>query len=164
MTITLRPLHAGDIPRIVALNDAAYPAVPITPTADMAALLATADFTLAAIDEAEALLGFVIGMRPGSSYESENYRYFESRGGDYLYIDRIVIDEASRGVGVGRMLYAAVFDLARSEGRLEVTCEVNVEPPNPVSLAFHARMGFERVGEQPTKGGSVTVALLAAAV
>jgi predicted GNAT superfamily acetyltransferase len=43
-----------------------------------------------------------------------------------------------------------------------VTCEVNLDPPNPESLAFHARLGFARVGEQETKGGSVTVALLAA--
>jgi hypothetical protein len=31
-------------------------------------------------------------------------------------------------------------------------------------LVFHARLGFERVGEQATKGGSVTVALLAAPI
>ena len=45
-----------------------------------------------------------------------------------------------------------------------MTCEVNIEPPNPASLAFHARMGFDRVGEQSTKGGEVVVALLAAPV
>ena len=41
-----------------------------------------------------------------------------------------------------------------------MTCEVNLEPPNPESLAFHDRLGFGRVGEQATKGGSVVVALL----
>lgn len=156
-------LTADDIPHLVQLNDAAYPAVPITSADEMAALLATAGFTLAARDGG-TLIGFVIGMRPGAGYSSENYRFFDARSSDFLYVDRIVIDASRRGVGTGRGLYEAVFALAREEGLREVTCEVNLDPPNPESLAFHARMGFERVGEQETKNGSVTVALLAAAV
>ena len=110
------------------------------------------------------LIGFVIGMRSGADYSSENYRFFEARSSDFLYVDRIVIDGSRRGAGTGRALYEAVFQLARDEGQREVTCEVNLDPPNPESLAFHARMGFQRVGEQETKNGSVTVVLLAAAV
>ena len=45
-----------------------------------------------------------------------------------------------------------------------MTAEVNVDPPNPVSSAFHESMGFAEVGRQQTYGGSVTVALLAAPV
>ncbi|MHC5795713.1 GNAT family N-acetyltransferase [Lacisediminihabitans sp. FW035] len=156
-------LTADDTPRLVELNDSAYPAVPITSAEEMAALLAIAGFTFAARHDG-TLIGFVIGMRPGAGYSSENYRFFEARGSDFLYVDRIVIDSSRRGVGTGRALYEAVFALAREEGFHEVTCEVNLDPPNPESLAFHARLGFERVGEQETKNGSVTVALLAAAV
>jgi predicted GNAT superfamily acetyltransferase len=152
-----------DIPRLVELNDAASPAVPITSESEMAGLLDAAGFTLAARD-GETLIGFVIGMRARADYASENYRFFNARGSDFLYVDRIVIDGARRGAGTGRALYTAVFELARDEGLGEVTCEVNLDPPNPGSLAFHARLGFERIGEQETKGGSVTVALLAAVV
>jgi hypothetical protein len=159
---SLRPIAPSDVARIVELNNAAAPAVPITPAEHMTQLLGQADLTFAVADETDALLGFLIGFRPGSAYASENYRYFAERGTDFLYIDRIVIDEKRRGAGVGRRLYTEVFDLARAEGRAEVTCEVNTDPPNPESLAFHARLGFERVGEQSTKGGTVTVALLAA--
>lgn len=156
-------LTPSDIPRLVELNDAAAPAVPITSSTDMAALLDSAGFTLAARD-GDALIGFVIGMRAGAAYASENYRFFDARSSDFLYVDRIVVDGARRGAGTGRALYETVFDLARSSGLREVTCEVNLDPPNPESLAFHARMGFRRIGEQETKNGSVTVALLAAAV
>lgn len=162
MTTSLRPIATSDIPRIVELNNAAAPAVPITPAEQMTELLGQADLTYAVVDAADELLGFLIGFRPGSAYASENYRYFDERGTDFLYIDRIVIDEERRGLGVGRTLYTEVFDLARAEGRAEVTCEVNTDPPNPESLAFHARLGFERIGEQSTKAGTVTVALLAA--
>lgn len=156
-------LTLADIPRLVELNDAASPAVPITSAADMASLLAVAGFTLAARHEGQ-LVGFLIGMRAGAEYASENFRFFTARSSDFLYIDRIVIDASRRGAGTGRALYEAVLQRARAEGVSEVTCEVNLDPPNPESLAFHARMGFERVGEQETKNGSVTVALLAATV
>jgi predicted GNAT superfamily acetyltransferase len=162
----LRPIESDDVPAIVLLNDAAYPAVPITSESEMDDLLAVAGFTFAVIDEDEDddLVAFLIGLKPGASYASENYRFFESRGGDFLYVDRIVVAEESRGQRVGQLLYDAVFDLARAEGMSEVTCEVNLDPPNPGSLAFHARLGFERVGEQKTKGGAYTVALLAAEI
>lgn len=156
-------LSAADIPRLVELNDAASPAVPITSQTEMAALLDSAGFTLAA-REGDTIIGFVIGMRPGAQYSSENYRFFDERSSDFLYVDRIVIDDTRRGAGIGRALYGAVFGLAREEGLREVTCEVNLDPPNPESLAFHARLGFDRVREQATKDGSVTVALLAAEV
>jgi len=162
----LRALTAADAPRITDLNNAAVPAVPEMTEHDLDALRDMADVALAVIDEQQPdrVLGFVLAMHPGSPYESENYRWFERRGGDGLYVDRIVVDAALRGRGLGQVLYARVFAAAEHEGRAEVTCEVNVDPPNPGSLAFHARLGFAEVGRQSTKGGSVVVALLAAPV
>ena len=163
-SITLRDLEPADLPRILELNDAAHPAVTILSAEEMTALLRIAGYTFAAVDESGRLVGFVIGMLPGADYGSENYRFFEERGVDSLYLDRIVVDEGLRGQRIGRLLYDAVFALAREQGRAEVTCEVNLDPPNPGSLRFHERLGFRRVGQQRTKGGSITVALLAAPV
>ncbi len=53
-----------------------------------------------------------------------------------------------------------MFDLARADGAPRVTCEVNVDPPNPVSMAFHHASAFVEVGRQVNYGGAVTVALL----
>ncbi|HEY9498802.1 MAG TPA: GNAT family N-acetyltransferase [Terrimesophilobacter sp.] len=155
----LRTLVRSDVPVIMALNNAATPAVPVMTDQEMTALLDASDFGFAAVTPTE-LLGFVVGFRPGSDYASVNYRYFEDRGTDHLYIDRIVVDETARGMRVGQTLYNRVFRLAIAEGRAEITCEVNVEPPNPGSLAFHARLGFSEVGRQPTDHGK-TVALFA---
>lgn len=167
MSIELRPLEAADIPVVVELNNAAYPAVPIFDAQQMADLVALAAQAIVAEREG-AVIGFLVTIGPDSAYDSENYVFFTERaaasGTGCLYIDRIVIGEQARGAGLGRRLYETVFTLAADEGLAEVTCEVNIEPPNPESLAFHARMGFERVGEQSTKGGAFVVALLAAPV
>ncbi len=134
---------------------------------ELGALIAAADHAYG-IDDADEpgapLIGIVIAMVPGRQYSSENYRYFSGRSSSFLYIDRIVVDASVRGVGLGRTLYQRAFELARDAGFAEVTCEVNVVPPNPESMAFHSRMGFVEVGRQRTKGGSVEVALLAAPV
>jgi uncharacterized protein len=94
-------------------------------------------------------------------YASENYRWFEARGVDHLYVDRVVVAPHARRRGVAGMLYDAVEEAARAGGRLEVTCEVNVRPRNDASLAFHAARGYVEVGRQETDGGSKTVAMLA---
>ena len=159
----LRPLTGEDAPALVALNDAAHPAVPITTAEEMRGLLALAALALG-LERDGALLGFVIAMHPGADYASENYRWFEARGTGHVYVDRIVVAESERGRGLGPVLYDAVFAEARRLRHPEVTCEVNLDPPNPGSLAFHSRLGFAQVGTQATKGGSVVVALLAAPV
>ncbi len=161
-SVHLRPLRPSDYGRVVDLNNAAFPAVPNADVAELTRLAGYAGLALVAEHES-AIVGFLLAMDPGADYESENYRFFAQRGPS-LYIDRIVVDGHIRGAGVGRALYDAVFAKAKADGRPEVTCEVNLQPPNPQSLAFHERMGFARVGEQHTKGGAYTVALLAAPV
>jgi uncharacterized protein len=157
----VRPLVVADAAALQPLNDAAAPAVPVTPARELASLIALSSLALG-VERDGQLVGFVLAIAPGAAYESENYRFFESREVDHLYVDRIVIAESERGRGLGAILYDAVFDTAREQGRTEVTCEVNLDPPNPGSMAFHRRRGFRELGSQPTKGGTVTVALLSA--
>ncbi|MES1211972.1 MAG: GNAT family N-acetyltransferase [Leifsonia sp.] len=162
----LRPYRERDLDSLVAINDAAYPAVPITPAAELAELIGMGSIVLVVDDGAPS--GFVIGMPPGLGYQSENYLFFSARAGErgstFVYVDRIVLAAHLRGRGLGPVLYDAVFAEARRAGATEVLCEVNIEPPNPGSLAFHSRLGFVEVGRQRTKGGANLVALLAAPV
>ena len=48
--------------------------------------------------------------------------------------------------GLARALYADAFAAARAAGAPVVCCEVNVDPPNPGSDAFHAALDFVEVG------------------
>ncbi|WP_456826419.1 GNAT family N-acetyltransferase [Cellulomonas sp. P5_E12] len=157
--LTLRRVAASDLPALAELNDAAVPAVNALGLEGLTAHVPVCDLALVAeIDGVAA--GFVLALAPGAEYASENYRWFSTHVPGSLYVDRIVVAPDAHGRGIGRSLYAAVEDRARELGLGVVTCEVNLEPPNPQSLAFHERLGFQRVGEQATKGGSVVVALL----
>ncbi len=153
----LRELTVLDVPDMLVLNNESVPAVPESTEAELSELLRVSTFGYAAVSGDE-FLGFVVGFEPGVDYASPNYRYFENRGTDHLYVDRIVVAEAARGMRVGQTLYNRVVDLAVDQGRTEVTCEVNIEPPNPASLAFHSRLGFSEVDRQNT--GYATVSLL----
>jgi predicted GNAT superfamily acetyltransferase len=156
-----RPITADDVPALAELNDAAVPAVNELGADGLSEHVPGCDVALVVPDDDGAPLAFVLGVAPGADYASENYRWFAEHRPGSLYVDRIVVAPHAHGRGLGRTLYVAVAQRARELGLGEITCEVNLEPPNPQSLAFHARLGFERVGELVTKGGSVRVALLA---
>jgi len=84
-------------------------------------------------------------MAPGSEYDSDNYRWHAQRFDDaFYYLDRIVIAEEMRRRGLAGFVYDAMEDVARRFGRM--TLEVNVDPPNHGSLAFHERRGYVEVG------------------
>ena len=99
----------------------------------------------------------LVAVEPGTTYNSTNYKWFDDRSDDFIYVDRIVVAPAVKGQGVGRALYerlaAAYVGTAR-----QMTCEVNIDPPNESSMAFHRRMGFGQVGTK--LDGSKTVSLM----
>lgn len=159
----IRPLVGDDIEAITILNNAAYPAVPRTTVDEMAEFIDVCDWCMV-VEDADDVVGFVLAVEPGKNYDSENYRFFESRGFPHFYIDRVVLGEGARGKGLGKRLYGELFEEAKNRGYSRITCEVNLKPENHVSLAFHHTMGFVGVGVQDTKGGEVRVQLLEAVV
>jgi uncharacterized protein len=156
-----RPITPADVPALARLNDAAVPAVNELGPDGLAAHVPGCAVALVVPDDDGLPLAFVLAVAPGADYASENYRWFSANRPGSLYVDRIVVAPHAHGRGLGRTLYAAVTQQARELGLGEITCEVNLEPPNPQSLGFHARLGFVQVGELVTKGGTVRVALLA---
>lgn len=161
ISLALRPVRGPDISRLVELNNDAAPAVPLETQESMAALLEVSAWAALVEGPEHKPIAAVITVATGADYASENYEYFERRFNHHLYIDRVFVDRDHRSAGIGKMLYRAVEDEARRRGATVVTCEVNLEPPNPKSLAFHHREGFQDLDTQATKGGSVVVQLLA---
>lgn len=103
--------------------------------------------------------GFMMVLRDGEAYDGVNYRWFEARYENFLYIDRVVVSPKFHRMGLGKALYQAVFTHAKAMGASYVTAEVNAIPPNHTSLSFHKACGFQEVGtlEAPDKHKTVSM-------
>jgi hypothetical protein len=101
------------------------------------------------------VIGFMLGFTDGAAYDSVNYRWFASRFKRFLYIDRMVVGPSSRECGVGRAFHAASEEHAVATGLVWIVGEIDLDPPNPVSLSFHERLGFVEVGRQALSSGKV---------
>lgn len=157
--IVLRTMTAADFAGVAALNQSEVPKVTPIDEAELAALVGVCELALVA-ERAGRLAGFVLVLGPGVAYRSMNYQFFERRGGAFVYVDRIAVAAEHRRAGVAAALYDAVAEHARSTGRVEIACEVNVRPPNPPSLAFHLGREFVEVGRQDVAEGRYRVAYL----
>ena len=99
-------------------------------------------------------VGFVICFRENLEYESLNYKFFNETKQKFLYIDRVVIKSDYRRMGIGTHVYRYIDGIAAKES-LPICCEVNSIPLNQISLNFHSKNGFIKVGERKFKDHSV---------
>lgn len=161
--VKVRDAHATDFDAILSLNEASVSLLsPLTPHR-LAALHALA--ALHRVAEREGVVvGFLLAFREVADYDSPNYRWFAERYQLFLYVDRVVVADAARGHGVGTLLYRDMFEFAAASAVDLVTCEFDVDPPNPASERFHARFGFREVGRQWVADGRKQVSLQVAPV
>ncbi|MDB5498715.1 MAG: family N-acetyltransferase [Phenylobacterium sp.] len=115
-------------------------------------------FVAKRIGDADALL---LAFDQDADYDGPNFLWFRSRYRRFVYVDRIVVASHARGRGHARRLYVDLFEQALQAGHDRVVCEVNSNPPNPASDAFHADLGFTEVGTGSLDGGRKTVSYLA---
>lgn len=100
---------------------------------------------------------FLLAFDQDADYDSPNFLWFKSRYRRFVYVDRIAVAPEVRGRGHARTLYDDLFARAARAGHDRVVCEVNSEPPNPASDAFHAALGFVEIGTAVIHGGAKTV-------
>jgi predicted GNAT superfamily acetyltransferase len=150
-----RALTLDDIPRMVEINEQGLPGTGKVTQEEMADLLQLSELALG-LDNETGLAGFVLCLLPGTRYGSLNYAWFNQRFDQFLYVDRIAVAEEARNDGIGSSLYQSVVTYAH---RLDcpVTAEVSLRPPNPGSVRFHARHGFDEVGVFETGEKAVTM-------
>jgi predicted GNAT superfamily acetyltransferase len=103
---------------------------------------------------------FLLAFDQDTSYDSPNFLWFRARYPRFVYVDRIVVASSARGRGCARRLYDDLFEHAVRIGHDRVVCEVNQNPPNPASDAFHAALGFAEVGSADVYDDSRTVRYL----
>ncbi|WP_353062882.1 GNAT family N-acetyltransferase [Tunturibacter psychrotolerans] len=100
---------------------------------------------------------FLIALDHTAPYQNPNFAWFKRAYQSFVYIDRVIVAESARGHGIARLLYEDLFAAAPRAGIHRIVCEVNLEPPNPASDAFHLAMGFEKVGQAVLYNGAKTV-------
>lgn len=149
---------AADYPDILALNESALPHVNRISADDLGGFAEQSCY-FRIVRDGEMLAGFLLAFSQGALYYSPNFIWFRDRYPRFVYIDRIVVASSHRRLGVGRLLYADLEDVASAQAP-DLTCEVNLVPPNPGSFAFHERSGFVEVGRQHTDGGQKLVCLM----
>jgi predicted GNAT superfamily acetyltransferase len=103
---------------------------------------------------------FLLAFDQDARYDSPNFLWFRARCPRFVYVDRIVVASSARGRGCARRLYDDLFEHAVRIGHDRVVCEVNQQPPNPASDAFHAALGFVEVGIASVYNGKRTVRYL----
>jgi predicted GNAT superfamily acetyltransferase len=152
-THVIRPINPLDLPRVLELNEANVPAVGSLDIDRLGAIVAECPIALV-LEVDDTIVGFCLVLGAGASYDSVNYRWFAERYDDHMYLDRVAFDSEYQGRGLGTLVYAEVDRLLGSfEGVKRLTLEINFEPPNDQSLAFHSRQGFVEVGQQDTPYG-----------
>jgi hypothetical protein len=156
----IRDATADDFAAILALN---ADSVRFTSPLDMARLrhLHAQAAYHRVVEYGGRVAAFLLVLREGADYDSPNYRWFAQRYPRFLYVDRIVVAAGARGLGFGVQLYEDVIAFAAGTDAGRLTCEFDVDPPNPASAAFHRRFGFHEVGTQWIGDGKKQVSLQA---
>lgn len=161
--ITLRDLTPEDCARIVELNEAEVLQTSAMNMARLAQLVALSCYHKVALLDGR-VAAFLLAMRDGTAYENKNYSWFAARFQQFIYVDRIVVSSEFSGLKIGSLLYADLFDYTRAQGIKTVTCEYNIQPPNPASKNFHDKFGFKELATQWVANGAKEVTLQATTV
>jgi len=154
MSGLLEPLGVADVVEVLALNERHQHLTAPLDVDRLRRLAAVGTVEVVRVDGAFA--GFVVTVADDAEHDSGNFRWFRERYDAFDYLDRIVVHEGFRRRGLAGRVYDEVE--ARTARRAPLlTLEVNVDPPNEASLAFHTRRGFQPVGEREFDGHTVSM-------
>ena len=151
MSIVVRDVREHELDSVLALNNAAGPAILPLDAAKLRSLYESAEYFRVA-ERDGTIAGFLLGFGSGAAHQSDNFAWFRARNTAFFYIDRIVVASRRRGGGVGRALYADVQSYAELRYP-NLCCEVLLEPGTDHALLFHGSFGFREVGQNLMEGG-----------
>ena len=156
--IEIRDALPEDFPEVLRMNQESVHFLSPLTMEKLMRLDRESDFHKVALVDGK-VAAFCLAFREGANYESVNYRWFQGNYEKFLYVDRVVVDLSAQSAGLGKALYEEVFRYAKESRVSLVTAEIDIQPPNPVSLKFHEKFGFTEVGRQEVYGGEKVVSL-----
>ncbi|KGQ19685.1 Acetyltransferase [Lysobacter dokdonensis DS-58] len=151
MSIVVRDVREHELDSVLALNNAAGPAILPLDAATLRSSFDSAEYFRVA-ERDGTIAGFLVGFGSDSGHVGDNFAWFRARTPAFFYIDRIVVASRRRGGGVGRALYADVQSYAELR-HPHLCCEVLLEPGTDHALLFHGSFGFREVGQNVMHNG-----------
>jgi len=158
MSIVVRDVREHELDSVLALNNAAGPAILPLDAARMRHFFDTAEYFRVA-ERDGTLVGFLIGMGSSADHDSRNFKWFRERFPEFFYIDRIVVASRRRGGGVGRAFYADAQSYAELRYP-QMACEVFLEGVTDPVLLFHGSFGFREIGQRVLVRNGTRAAML----
>ena len=158
MNCNIKTVDKSDFDFILSLNQKNLPEVSSTDLVGMSYFLKISSYFKIILHNNQPV-GFCIGLKPGKDYFSENYIWINKRYNSFIYVDRIVIDEKYRNIGIGSYFYTHL--VKTYYGKVEnIICEVNILPHNKPSVNFHKKYGFKEIGQKDTENGKKRVSYM----
>jgi len=158
MSIAIRDVREHELDSVLALNNAAGPAILPLDANRLRQLFESAEYFRVA-ERDGAIAGFLIGFAAHAHHDSSNFAWFRERYPDFFYIDRVAVASRRRGGGVGRALYADAQSYAELRYP-QMACEVFLQPGTDHALLFHGSFGFREVGQHVMAEHDMRAAML----
>jgi predicted GNAT superfamily acetyltransferase len=152
--IEVRDSNGAAEASLLRINSHAQPHVALLNASEVRRLVGLGARVVVAIDDDQREIGYAILIASECRYDGEEFSHFRERATErFLYVDQVAVEAASRSRGIATLLYRHVERVAQAIGARALCCEVNIDPPNPVSRRFHAGRGFIEIGEMDTRDG-----------
>jgi predicted GNAT superfamily acetyltransferase len=151
-SISIRDIGPCDLQQILRINEESSPRVSPLTAAGIERLIAAATLAWVAVAD-QGIAGYLVGFSGSAIYAGEEFAWFRQRGREFVYVDQIALAQSCRGRGIGTMLYSKLEWWGGRRQCRSLNCEVNLDPPNPESLEFHASYGFVEIGRMHTSDG-----------
>ena len=137
-------IDAVTIKKMWRLNQKATPKALHLPERNFAELAPYCDYHLLT-KAASRITAFALAMSSGQALEHVSYQWFLTRFENFVYVDRVVVDDASRRQGHGTQLLQACIVKAQEQHKSLIVCQVHDRPSNQIAHLFVQRMGFHAI-------------------
>jgi predicted GNAT superfamily acetyltransferase len=154
----IRDIVARDIEKVIRLNESSVKYLSPLSSPQLATLL-TQSVYHKIIEINGNIVSFILAFDQNSDYKSPNYLWFKERYDNFIYIDRVVVQNEYRLQGIANYLYQQIFTYAEKNKYEIIACEIDIDPPNMGSLKFHEKYKFREVGKQRPYSGEKEVSL-----
>jgi len=132
------------------LNEKNIPNVGSTTLEELTNSIKNSDYNECIVID-DKVVGFVVCFQDNKQTKSymnavkhKNFKEISSRVNNFLYIDRIAIDDQYRNIKLGSNLYENILIFANHNSLQYLTAEINLLPSvNKASFKFHESFGFQ---------------------